>query len=129
MVKVILETASRRQVDLFPEHIPVREVLDELHADCESTVYATNGVRLDEEDLEKDLVHFSKEDEVRIITVSKSAPKFVDGPEDIPERAGFVTLGEMEAYAALGRIKEVVDQVMSGLGAHVEPIETDEVPF
>ena len=129
MVKVILETASRRLVDLFPEHISVREALNQLREDCDISAYATNGVRLDEEDLEKDLVHFSKEDEVRIITVSKSAPKFVDGPEDIPERAGFVTLGEMEAYAALGRIKEVVDQVMSGLGAHVEPIETDEVPF
>ena len=51
MVKVILETASGRQADLFPESIPVREVLDELHADCESTAYAINGVRLDEEDL------------------------------------------------------------------------------
>ncbi len=129
MVKVILETASRRLVDLFPEHISVREVLDELHADCESTVYATNGVRLDEEDLEKDLVHFCKEDEVRICAVPKTAPKFVDDPEDTTEKANFVTPGEMEAYAALGRIKEVVDQVMSELGAHVEPIETDEVPF
>ncbi len=129
MVKVILETASDRRVEIFPEHIPVREALDELHADCESNAYATNGVRLDEEDLEKDLVHFSKEDVVRIFPVPKSAPKFVDEPENMPERAGFVTPGEMEAYAALSRIKEVVDQVMSGLGAHVEPIETDEVPF
>lgn len=129
MVKVILETASGQQVDIFPEHIPIREVLDELHADCESTAYATNGVRLDEEDLERDLVHFSKGDEVRIFPVPKTAPKFVDGPEDTTEKANFVTPGEMEAYAALSRIKEVVDQVMSGLGAHVEPIETDEVPF
>lgn len=129
MVKVILETAAGRQVDIFPEHIPVREALDELHADCESGAYAVNGVRLDKEDLEKDLVHFCKEDEVRIYSVPKTAQKFVDEPEDIPERAGFVTLGEMEAYAALARIKEVVDQVMSELGAHVEPIEVDEVPF
>ena len=129
MVKVILETASGRQADLFPESIPVREVLDELHADCESTAYAINGVRLDEEDLEENLVHFCKEDEVRICAVPKTAPKFVDRPEDVPERAGFVTPSEMEAYAALARIKEVVDQVMRELGARVEPIETDEVPF
>ncbi len=129
MVRVVLETPAGRQVDILPEHISVREALDELHADCESTVYATNGVRLDEEDLEKDLVHFSKGDEVRIFPVPKTAPKFVDDPEDTPERINFITPGEMEAYAALSRIKEVVDQVMSGLGAHVEPIETDEVPF
>ena len=129
MVKVILETASRRLVDLFPEHVSLREALDQLREDCDISAYAVSGVRLDEEDLEKDLVHFSKEDEVRIIAVSKSAPKCVDEPEEMPERAGFVTPSEMEAYAALSRIKEVVDQVMRGLGAHVEPIETDEVPF
>ena len=71
MMKVILETETDRRVDLLPENMPVREALEQLHADPDSALFLANGRFLTEEDLEKTLRRYGADEEVQFTSLPK----------------------------------------------------------
>ena len=72
MIKVILAVPAGQEVKLIPEHTPIREMLGQFHADCESVAYLINGISLEAGDLDRKLTEIVKDDEALIVPVPKS---------------------------------------------------------
>ena len=117
MIKVIMLSAEGRETDLFPEHDTFREVLDHFHVDYAVMV---NGKLLQQKDLDKQLLLFSKDAEIRI-TLSRRTDETEEiipvihpyYPDDRKEKT---ILGLMKA-------KEIIERAMEVLGMPSDDIE------
>ena len=115
MMKVILETETRRMVELLPENMPVREVLQQFRVDPEETLNTVNGTLLDTEDLYRNLKDISADEDVRII----SRP---GKPEETEECMGLVLSGsETETFEALQKIQAALNEAYRTLGKEEAP--------
>ena len=121
MIKVILESAAGREADLFPECFRIREVLERLHVDPSETVNTVNGVLLGEEDLDRNLVKFSLDDEVQISSGSHPA-----GGSGTPETMTVVLNdSQMQLLQALQNIQAALNEAFKILAGP----QSEELPF
>ena len=123
MVKVVMISTAGRKIDLFSEHALLREVFEQFHEDCTGTV---NGELIQQEDLEKPLLLFGKDAEVRIASFPKTDESSVEVPV-----GGSIQYGcrEYKALTALRKAKDALDEAIKAIEALGTPLDADEPPF
>lgn len=108
MIKVILSTQSGRCVELLPEHMPLREVFDQFHAG--DAVNAVNGVALYEEDMDRLLREFSRNEEVYISFCAEPAER-----DNSPAEMTVLSPSEAGIHEALLRAQQALAEAISML--------------
>lgn len=124
MIRVILNTPDGRKVDLLPENITVREAVAQFRTDCPMKGLCVDGEVLKDNDLDRELLEFSENDEARISLVPEPAES-AENPED----EAVLTGAEARAYMVLSAAKDMMDEEMRSLMEHTTPFDEDEPPF
>lgn len=123
MVKVVMTSLLGRKTDLFSEHALLREVFEQFHEDCAGTV---NGELLQQKDLDKPLLLFEKDAEIRITSIPKTDEPLEEMPEGNTIQYG---CREFEALTALRKAREALDEAIRAIEALGTPLADDESPF
>ena len=113
MIKVILTTQSGRYVELLPEHMPLREVFDQFNTG--EAVNAVNGVALYEEDMDKPLREFSRNEEVCISFCAELA----EG-DNSPAEMTVLNPSQARIHEALLRARQALEEAISMLGTSTD---------
>ena len=112
MVKVTIMTTAGQETELLPERLSLREVFSQFHADPEGAINSVNGSILQDEDWDKTLAEFSRDSEVRIVSVQK-LPDFTE--ETAEPRAGVFVSSLSEVKETLENAREAIDAAMKAL--------------
>lgn len=141
MVKVYLESAAGTSMDLFPEWMALREVLDHFEINIADAVNTVDGAEIREEDMEKPLHMFGEDSVVRIVSVLKQREEPVSlsgsflreitegqpvkirisvqkaGPISPQESDPVSMMGDKyrEAYKTLAELRDSLDSVLAKL--------------
>ena len=123
MIKVILETAGRRTVDLLPEYTSLREAFEHFHLNGETMLNTVNGMLPQDEDLDRKLSEFCNSTEVWITNV----PKLVEEKKESDECYGIkYSSEEAKAYDMLIKVRAMLEEAINSLGT---PVKEEELPF
>ena len=116
MTKVIMVTAAGRGCELLPDLTPLREAFSRFHTPWEGALNTVNGDRcLEEEDMDRTLFEFSRNNEVTLASFPKPPEEIGAGEND----------GRAEAVRAVLSAKAALDTALKALG--MDPAE--ELPF
>ena len=124
MVKVTMKTPEGRETDLLPDTRPLEEALESFHLDFDEGRYTVNGKSLREEDRARPLLEFSRDAEVRIV----SLPVLQCEPEEDPDPSLIGSGERADIIQALLKVKDAINKALDELSP-VTVYDGDEPPF